>query len=86
MRHSMFTRVKLPLVGTIILSLILFFVVATSLAPPLMAGDCAIGGCDCGSCGSDCKTKSLRIDFFGVDIVLYECLCPGTAFCQGQAH
>lgn len=84
MRFSQFKSIPLSLIGTVVLTIVLSLVILTSLAPPLTAGDCAIGGCDCGSCGESCKTGSIRIDFYGVSVVYYDCLCPGT-YCQGTA-
>lgn len=76
-------KIPVSLFGTVILSLLLSFVLVTSMAPSLTAGDCAIGGCDCGSC-ENCDKFGGRIDIMGFPVVVYYCSCPGV-ICQGQA-
>lgn len=85
MRLSTLRKIPISIACTIVLSLLISFTVIISIPAPVLAGTCAIGGCDCGDC-DDCTTKSARFDLFGVSVVAYGCAC-GTdgPVCQGSA-
>lgn len=72
---------------TLVLGLALVLLIAGSLPEPLLAGVCAIGGCNCGSC-ENCVTSSGRIPIpiVGVSVIYYSCSCPGSSFCEGAAN
>ena len=69
---------------TIVLSMALAFLLFNSLATPLLAADCAVGGCDCGEC-SNCLLTWGRIPVPTASIVYYGCSCSGV-YCTGFAY
>lgn len=85
MRLSKVKKLPLSLLGTVVLTLILSFMVVNTFSTNLLAGSCAIGGCDCGDC-ANCDKFGGRILVMGVPVVVYGCSCgDDLPACQGTA-